>query len=411
MFSGSSNYINEYTEVVTSFISKLTDDIFPSVTVKVFPNQKPWVDKTVEGLILRDMSPYKAASYNLRKAVKTAKRRYWDKVEKQLFDRDSRHNNVVRRALRQVSSRKAAGPDVIMGRVLKSCADQLAPVFITIFNMSLANFTVSSCFKKSTIIHVPKKINPASLNDYHPVALTSVVIKCFEKLIKDYICSSLPETLDPLQRTNHISHVLHSTLSHLATGKGNYARLLFIDYSLAFNTIFFTGLVTKLRDLGLVTASQEHIPSTPAPQCCVLSPLLHSLYTHGCLARQSSNTIVKFTDDTVVVGLTSENNESAYLEEVEVLSSWSKYNNLDLNVTKTKEMVEPVKKARQRLYHLRRLKKFKTSIALQKPFYSTTIESQDKTALHRVIRCTECITRTALPSLPRHLHQALQVQG
>ena len=39
---------------------------------------------------MRDMSPYKSASYNLRKAVKTAKRRYWDKVVKQLFDRDSR---------------------------------------------------------------------------------------------------------------------------------------------------------------------------------------------------------------------------------------------------------------------------------------------------------------------------------
>ena len=161
--------------------------------------------------------------------------------------------------MRQVSSRKAAGPDVIMGRVLKSCADQLAPVFTTIFNMSLANSTVSSCFKKSTLTYVPKKINPASLNDYRPVALTSVVIKCFEKLIKDYICSSLPETLDPLQFAYRPIEVLttspmSSTLSHLATGKGNYACLLFTDYSLAFNTIFFTRLVTKLRDLGLSSA-------------------------------------------------------------------------------------------------------------------------------------------------------------
>ena len=102
----------------------------------------------------------------------------------------------------------------------------------------------------------------------------------------------------------------------------------------------------------MVTASQEHIPSTPAPQCSVLSPLLHSLYTHGCLARHSSNTVVKFTDDTVVVGLTSENNESAYLEEVEVLSSWSKDNNLDLNVTKMKkEMVVDFRREQQRFHH------------------------------------------------------------
>lgn len=34
-----------------------------------------------------------------------------------------------------------------------------------------------------------------------------------------------------------------------------------------------------------------------------------------------------------------------------------------------------VKKARQRLYHLRRLKKFKISNELQRTFYSATIES------------------------------------
>jgi len=41
------------------------------------------------------------------------------------------HN--VRKALMRVNTRKAAGPDVISGRRLKTCANQLAPVFTTIF--------------------------------------------------------------------------------------------------------------------------------------------------------------------------------------------------------------------------------------------------------------------------------------
>ena len=44
----------------------------------------------------------------------------------------------------------------------------------------------------------------------------------------------------------------------------------------------------------------------------MLSPLLYSLYTH----RHNSNAIVKFTDDTVVVGLITNNDERAYLQEV-----------------------------------------------------------------------------------------------
>ena len=100
------------------------------------------------------------------------------------------HN--LRRALSCVNTRKAAGPDSMSGRVLKTCANQLAPVFTTIFNLSLARSVVATCFKRSTIVPVPKNASPACLNDYRPVALTSVVMKCFEMLIKHYICASPP---------------------------------------------------------------------------------------------------------------------------------------------------------------------------------------------------------------------------
>jgi siderophore synthetase component len=44
----------------------------------------------------------------------------------------------------------------------------------------------------------------------------------------------------------------------------------------------------------------------------LLSPLLYSLFTHDCMARHDSNTIIKFADDTTVVGLITNNNETAY---------------------------------------------------------------------------------------------------
>ncbi|KAK3520665.1 hypothetical protein QTP70_029808, partial [Hemibagrus guttatus] len=53
----------------------------------------------------------------------------------------------------------------------------------------------------------------------------------------------------------------------------------------------------------------------------------------------SCNHIIKFADDTTVVGLISKNDESAYREEVQRLTAWCKANNLSLNVEKTKEMV------------------------------------------------------------------------
>ena len=59
--------------------------------------------------------------------------------------------------------------------------DQLASVFTDIFNLSLSESVIPTCFKQTTKILVPKNTKVTCLNDYRPVALTSVAMKCFEK--------------------------------------------------------------------------------------------------------------------------------------------------------------------------------------------------------------------------------------
>ena len=53
----------------------------------------------------------------------------------------------------------------------------------------------------------------------------------------------------------------------------------------------------------------------------MLSPLLYSLFTHDCVAMHASNSIIKFVDDTTVVGLITNNDKTAYREEVRALKS------------------------------------------------------------------------------------------
>ncbi|KAF7649075.1 hypothetical protein LDENG_00147890 [Lucifuga dentata] len=190
-------------------------------------------------------------------------------------------------------------------------------------------------------------------------------MKCFERLVMQHIKNCLPANLDPLQfayRTNRstedaISTTLHLTLSHLER-KNTYARILFIDFSSAFNTIIPQQLVEKLRllevdtgtcnwVLNFLTQRQQTVRvgshtsdtiavSTGSPQGCILSPLLFSLLIHDCTARFSTNHIIKFADDMTVVGLISNNDESAYRMEVEQLTAWCRSHNLVLNVDKTR---------------------------------------------------------------------------
>jgi hypothetical protein len=264
----------------------------------------------------------------------------------------------VSKTFKQVKIHKAARQDGAPGRVLRASTDQLAGIFTDIFNMSLTESVIPTFFKQTIIVPVPKNTKATCLNDYRPVALKSVAMKCIERLVMAHINTIIPETLDPLQyayRPNRstddaISIALHTALSHLDK-RNTYVRILFIDYSSVFNTIVPSKLITKLRTLGQNTSlcnwildflmgrpqvvrvgnntSDTLIINTGAPQGCVLRPLLYSLFTHDCMARHDSNTI-KFADDTTVVGLISDNDE-----EVSDLARWCQNNNLSLNIIKT----------------------------------------------------------------------------
>ena len=347
--------------------------------------------------------------------------------------------------------------------------------------------TVPKCLKSATIVPVPKKTVMSSLNDYRPVALTSTVMKCFERLLLKNIKASLPPSLDRHQfayRANRstadaINTALHNILTHLEH-PGTYARLLFLDFSSAFNCIIPSQLVSKLLSLGInqnicswirdfltdrpqsVRMGPHHSSvltlSTGAPQGCVLSPLLYILYTYDCTPSHNNNIFVKFADDTTVVGLIHNNDESAYRDDIHKLITWCSTNNLALNSSKTKEMlidfrrkrtdpapvhirgdvVERVsdfkflgthiscdltwstnisalaKKGQQRLYFLRTMRKANLPQKLLQTFYTCAIQSiityniivwfnsctaADRKALDRVRKSAQKITHTQLPSL------------
>ncbi|KAK3519750.1 hypothetical protein QTP70_003896 [Hemibagrus guttatus] len=101
----------------------------------------------------------------------------------------------VKRTVCRVIPQKSAGSDNIPGRVLRECGEQLADVFTDIFNIFLSSAVVPTCLKTMTIVPVPKKSTVSCLNDYRPVALTPIAMKCFERLIMRHIKTQLPHSL------------------------------------------------------------------------------------------------------------------------------------------------------------------------------------------------------------------------
>ena len=86
------------------------------------------------------------------------------------------------------------------------CVVKLFPsihgILTSIFQASLSLRKIPTLWKMSIVVPVPKKSRPASPNDFRPIALTSHVMKSFEKIIKTII----------MTRTEHLSDSLNESV-------------------------------------------------------------------------------------------------------------------------------------------------------------------------------------------------------
>ena len=126
---------------------------------------------------------------------------------------------------------------------------------------------------------------------------------------------------------NAIACLLHKLFEHMETA-GNYARILFINFNSAFNTIQRHVMIDKLHKLK-VSATFVHwvfnflsnrpqcvrvgdikspviVSNTGAPQGCVLSQFVYTLYTNDCRSVDPSTKCVRFSDDTAMLALLSD---------------------------------------------------------------------------------------------------------
>ena len=211
------------------------------------------------------------------------------------------------------------------------------------------------------------------MNDFRPVALTSVPMKCLEKFVLSSFLPKCESYLDPNQYAyrkrkgveDAILYFTDNVYKHLETPKA-YARTLFLDFSSAFNTIQPHLLIPKLLNIGINKnlclwildfltqrpqfvffkcetssfSSYLRILNTGAPQGTVLSPILFTIYTNDYRADFYNIPIIKYADDTIIQALIKSSQDlENYRNEIVKFTDWCNSHCLQLNVKKTKELI------------------------------------------------------------------------
>lgn len=161
---------------------------------------------------------------------------------------------------------------------------------------------------------------PKTLNDFRPVALTSVLMKILERFVRSEILRMTEGLLDPMQFAYRSKKgvedvtitLIHLLLKHLEW-KRYHSRVLFVDFSSAFNTIqphVISGLLEQFKlSNNLVgwtldfltnrtqrvkinnTLSAQVTSSTGSPQGCVLSPFTVDS-SHKYVPKQSGKILL-----------------------------------------------------------------------------------------------------------------------
>ena len=265
-------------------------------------------------------------------------------------------------AIDELPNNSASGPDGITAILLKKCKRQLSKPLYILWRDCLDRGVTPDKLKVAHIIPIFKSGHQGLPSNYRPIALTSHLIKIFEKIVRNCIVKYLDENQlfnDTQHGFRHGRSCLSQLLAHFEEiltklEASENVDIIYLDFSKAFDKVDHSIILEKLRLMGIGGNLLNWIESflkdrfqsvmvngflskpvkvkSGVPQGSVLGPLLFLILISDIDKDVLHSFLSSFADDTRVgKSIKNESDVLKLQEDLENVYNWAAENNMSFN--------------------------------------------------------------------------------
>ena len=278
-----------------------------------------------------------------------------------LTDIDFTENDIID-AIKEISATSSSGPDGFPAVYLKQCKTEIAKPLYIIWRKALDLGITPTALLIAHIIPIHKGDHRGVPANYRPIALTSHLVKIFEKVIRNKIVAYF-EANNLFNPSQHGFRKGRSCLSQLLAHydhvlslleQGQNVDTIYLDFAKAFDKVDHQVILAKLALLGIGGKLLQWIESflsnrtqnvlvngflsnpsavkSGVPQGSVIGPLLFLVLISDIDAELGTSFLSSFADDTRVSrGINSLHDASLLQQDLETIYKWAEANNMKFN--------------------------------------------------------------------------------